>query len=71
MEVDDSQLAAMGLHSKRVNLDEHLGFSKWDRKTELHTLVKAQTGTTDKPDAQNKVNGINISAVTHLILTKL
>ena len=51
MEVDDSQLAAMGLHSKRGGLDEHLGFSKWVRKTDLHTLVKAQTGTTDKPDA--------------------
>ena len=51
MEVNDSQLAAMGLHSKRGGLDEHLGFSKWVRKMDLHTLVKSQTGTTDKPDA--------------------
>ena len=51
MEVEASQLAAMGLEPKREILDERLGFSKWDRKLELHTKVKAQTGTTDKPDA--------------------
>ena len=52
MEVETSQLKAMGLHSKRVALDEHLGFSKWAQKLDLHTKVKAQTGTTDKPDAE-------------------
>ena len=52
METKDSHLKAMGLHSKRGTLDEQLGFSKWPRKLELHEKVKAQTGTTDKPDAE-------------------
>ena len=51
MEVEASHLKAMGLHSKRVALDERLGFSKWTQKLDLHTKVKAQTGTADKPDA--------------------
>jgi hypothetical protein len=52
MEVEASHLKAMGLHSKRGALDEYLGFSKWTQKRNLHTKVKAQTGTTDKPDAE-------------------
>ena len=52
MEVNDSQLAAMGLHPKRGNTDERLGFSAWQRKVELHTAVQAQTGTTDKPQTE-------------------
>ena len=52
MEVDDSQLAAMGLQPKRTDVDERLGFSKWTRKRALHTAAKAQTGTTDRPDAE-------------------
>ena len=52
MEVDDSQLAAMGLHPKRGDQDERLGFSKWPRKRTLHATVKAQTGTADRPDAE-------------------
>ena len=51
MEVDDSQLAGMGLHAKRGDLDEYLPYSAWDRKLELHTAVKAATGTSDKPKA--------------------
>ena len=51
MEVDDSQLAAIGLHAKRGVLDECLPFSEWDRKRDIHDAVKAQTGTTDKPSA--------------------
>ena len=51
MEVDDSQLAGMGLHPKRGDLDEFLTYSKWDRKLDLHTAVKAATGTSDKPKA--------------------
>ena len=52
MEVDDSQLAAMGLHSQRTTVDECLGFSNWTRKRAIHQAVKAQTGTTDRPDAE-------------------
>jgi len=33
-------------------LDEQVGFSKWPRKLDLHNRVLAQTGTTDKPDAE-------------------
>ena len=51
MEVEASHLKTMGLNPKRATLDEHLGFSKWTKKKELHRKVKAQTGTTDKPDA--------------------
>ena len=51
MEVDDSQLAAMGLHAKRGGVDESLSYSSWERKLELHTAVKAATGTSDKPKA--------------------
>ena len=49
MEVNESQLEAMGLQPKRGNTDEYLGFSSWARKLQLHTAVKAQTGTSDKP----------------------
>ena len=52
MEAEDSHLKAMGLHSKRGTLDEQVGFSKWPRKLDLHNRVLAQTGTTDKPDAE-------------------
>ena len=52
MEVDDSQLAAMGLHSQRAGVDECLGFSNWPRKSAVHQAVKAQTGTMDRPNAE-------------------
>ena len=51
MEVDDSQLAGMGLHAKRAILDECVPWSEWDRKKDIHDIVKAQVGTTDKPSA--------------------
>ena len=52
MEVEASHLKTMGLNPKRAALDEHIGFSKWTKKKDLHRKVKAQTGTADKPDAE-------------------
>ena len=51
MEAEASLLKAMGLNDKRLGVDEHLGFSKWTQKLDLHTRVKAQTGTVDKPES--------------------
>ena len=52
MEVEASHLKTMGLHKKRENLDEYLGYSKWTQKKTLHTKVTAQTGTADKPEVE-------------------
>ena len=76
MEVEASHLKTMGLHSKRAALDEHLGFSKWNQKKDLHQKVKAQTGTADKPDADvwfrhekgtNNTNAVRCNVCIHII----
>ena len=43
------QLEAMGLCPIRENLDQHIGYGKWDERRNFHTLVKAVTNQTDKP----------------------